>query len=332
MENKRKKLFEVSGFTVYEDSKLLLGNISDDEVFEGFKQPKTVKFDGTPVSCSAPFFCTDKLNPDYGFYDLGFEIDSEHYKYVNSDAEKVEKIKNLEENLLKPYLKKVKSFHNRETNKHESLTKNILLGDEVFYDSYRFDVTAGITLLAKNIEDRFKIYLLLLKKVVCPIDMQDSSEFANASLTITDLVSKVKNTQSRSKSIADANYYATSLIKEGKYDTLCQYFTYLGIKHYLTKESDEVQFQDFIQNNIINSDKYRTAFIDIKENKSIEEVAIYSALTEAIKKSTSSFEKHGNVYVYKDEDLGSDLKIIAKDLSTTTQESKLDLVKELLMK
>lgn len=330
MENERKKLFEVNGFTVYEDSKIKLDNKKDDEVFEGLKQPTTIKFDGTPVKCTAPFFTTNQLDPNDGYYDLGFEEDSIHYRFLSSDAERKERVKDLEKNLIEPFLKKNKKWVNKETKKQEVLNRTILLGDEEYYDQYSFEVVAGNTLLARNVEDRFKIYMLLLKKTVCPVEMQDSSEFAQSSLTITDLVSKVQKTQSRSKSIGDASYYLTSMIKDGKLDMLCSYFEYLGLRHFLSADSDEVQFQDFIQTNIINSDKYREAFLDTKENKTEDEIRIYSLLTKALKKSNVDFEKVGNVFIHKGEEVGSDLKIIAKDLSTTKEESKLDFVKDLM--
>lgn len=330
MAENRKKLFEVNGFTVYSDSKILLGNKKDDEVFDGFKQPTSVKFDGVPVTCIAPFICTNRLDANYGYYDLGFEEDSFHYRFLNSDAERSERVKNLKDNLIKPYVKKVRSFYNKETGKHEPLTENILKGDELYYDSYKFDVTAGTVLLAENVEDRFKIYLLLLTKTVCPVEMQDSSEFAKSTLTITDLVSKVKKNQSKSKSIADANYYITSMLRENKQDMLCAYFDYLGLRHFLSASSDEVQFQDYVQSNIINSDKFREAFLDIKANKTDDEVKIYSLLNKALKKSNIDFEKSGNVFLRNGEEVGSDLKIIAKELSTTKDKNKLDFVAELM--
>lgn len=329
MVKERKKLFEVNGFTVYEDSKISLDNKKDDTVFEGLKQPDTIKFAGVPVTCTAPFFNTDSLNPDNGFYDLGFEEDSYHYRFLSSDAERAERVKDLNKNVLEPYLKKNKKYVNTKTKTQEALNRTILLGDEDFYDQYSFTVTAGDTLLASNVDDRFKIYLLLLKGVVCPRDMQDSSEFAKASLTITDLVSKVQKNQSKSKSIADANYYASSMLREGKVKLLCAYFEYLGLRHFLTEDSDEVQFQDFIQTNIINSDKYREAFLDIKSNKTEDEVMIFSLLNKALKKSTIDFVKDGVNFLHKGEEMGTDLKLIAKDLATTKITAKLDFVAEL---
>lgn len=325
----RKKLFEVSGVSVYEDSRFLIGSKKDDIVFEGMKQLDTVKFKGTPISCSAPFFINNPSNPNSGFYDLGFEEDSEHYKYLQ-DFEAKDKVKEVVKNIVDPYLKRHKYFINKDTGKQEPLTKAIFYNGDSFYDQLNISVTDGDVLLASKIEDRFKIYILLLKKAVCPIELQHSSEFAKSSLTITDLVSKVKKSQTKSDSIFEATYHANKLLVEDRKDQLVDKLTYIGLKHFLTEESDKSQFRDYIQNNVVTRDSYREAFIDSFNNKTEEEIKLYSILQRALKKSSIPFMKQGNVYYYSENELGSDLKLIAKTLSEGKTEGSRDIVKNLL--
>lgn len=334
----RKKLFTIRGVDIYEDSKILIRSKNSDVLSTGLKQIEKRKFSGVPVTCTAPFYISDLNRPDLGFYDLGFESDSEHYKLGSVLEEELPShIKSLKDNVLTPYSKKIRTYLNKSTQRTEPLTTTILLNDPNFYDEFSFVVKENDTLVASNIEHRFYIYLLLLKGIICPYNKQDSSEFHKATLSFIDLAVQTKASETKNKSIINASFYLKKALIDKDKEHLLNVLDYLNIKHHLKSSTDEEQIQDFVKTNVIDKENNREAFIHVFENVDKEEVLIYSKITKEIKKASSDFNKVGNVYFYGQLELGSDLKVISKDLANVFKSKdskgnpKADIVKQLII-
>lgn len=314
----RKLLISINGFDVYEDSQFIVGD-KKDEIYHGkIKKPGTKKYPGAEEGC-APTFVTNTPTSAEGRYDLGLAEHSVFHKF-HSSTEKKERIRQIRENIIEPFCEdRGISFERFEYN-NEFLESS----------QAKFSFRAGDIFIASNPTDLFKLYLLLLRKKVCPTDKQSSSEYKDSVFTIWDTVAKktVQETQNSRKMELTATLY--NKIEKKEYKSLLDTFKYIGVKCYLSENSDKTQFIEFVSDNIINSPTQNERMFESFSVPAIE-IEIHALLAENFTKPNAKLTKKSNTFFWEDTELGTSLKNIAKDISKAKAEPYKTIRQELFI-
>lgn len=312
----RKLLFELNNFKIYEDSKFSLKNKKDSDAPLGLRKIGATKFPGTGEDIIAQY--VNERNSEYGVYDLGFEPSSIFYRY---NEDKVALAKSAKDNILKPYFERVKKTG-------ETLSDYI--NSESIYDKFFFHIDENSFFNMENPLDRFKFYILVLRKKVCPEGSESLSEFRNANYVAFDSVIKRKTAETDASEKLTVSFLAQQLIVENKKQILLNIFEWMKIPVSLTADSDNSQFSDMIVNSILENRDKREEFKSLCD-KDPKILQVYSSLNKSLKKTGSNFEKVGIDFYYKDTKLGTDLKNISEQLLSGKNKDYLNIVKELIL-
>lgn len=313
MGKERKLLYKLGDFEVYEDSRFKITHKRDDDAPKEFVEKGWSKLPGVGDSVTAPFVRSNS-HPDGGQYDLGFEETSIHYMYDSDNAKATASA--LVKNVLKPYAKQV------------NIAENILKGDLDFYDKYTFRFDEDDIFDMKFPEQRFNFYLMVRRGKIAHSSNYNSSEYSEAKFIAHDLIGerKQKDTLVRDKSKATKLF--TELI-ETKRGHLINIFDYIDATS-ISKEVDNDIIYEYFWDVVLPQTAARGKFLAACE-KDEDEIKLYCEIKSKLKKSSSGFEKIGEVIFYGDLELGTSIANAAEAINNSETTELKDLKKTLML-
>lgn len=313
MSKERKLLYKLGDFEVYEDSKFKIGHKRDDDAPKEFVEMGWSKLPGVGDSISAPFVKSNS-HPDGGQYDLGFEETSVHYKYKQDEAKTI--VANLVKNVLKPYAKQV------------NIPESTLRGDLAYYDKYTFRFDEDDIFDMTFPEQRFNFYLMILRGKIAHSSNYNSSEYSEAKFVAQDLIGERKHKDTVVREKAQATRIFTELI-ETKRSFLIDVFDYMD-SNSISKEVDNDIIYEYFWDVVLPQTDARGKFLAAYE-KSEEEIRLYSIVKSKLRKSSSGFEKIGEVIFYGDIELGTSIANAAEAINSSDNEDLKNLKKTLML-
>jgi hypothetical protein len=298
----KKKLFEVDGFEVYEDSIYVVNDKIDHDAPSGFLEKGTTRLPSSGVADT--FYCPFQPTGQNGkgIWDTGFYADSPCYERLDSTDKNII-VKAIKENILKPFaaLKggvDVLSHTNNE-----------------FWDLEKFKVYSGQVLNANNTTDRVTLYFALRHKKLCPKGKESSPLYRDTAYTVVDVNNDVKRKDEKVANMFASIKHFTTLLQNDR-SRLISMLEYMGIR--LSEGIEDTSlvsiFNEYLQSNESHVGRFNTLIEQTSTAEGQEMIEVYLKLKKAVYRGDVEKAKNGSLHLGEKE-LGGDLRVAAENIA-----------------
>lgn len=312
---KMEKLFEIDGFSVMADSIYTVMDKIDYNLNKGFIDAGVSKVPGTGDSASCPFDHASNV------YKHGFLENSPVYAYESDKNAVRSKVKELQENVLKPFLAK------------RGLKEEDLLSHKAnsFWDDYMVSFNDGTKFRTNNPDHVMALYIAILSGRLAPVGLEDKARYVDSCY----IVDSVETKRQRFSDTIKERYKAVSYIQNNIKDLnkLKALFLYSGedAEFLESEEATLVFFENIFKDNPSKIRSFNDTCLKYEEEDELKvEIELYRRLYNLKKENSPLLTVSKNEISYKGVVLGVDLKSSAKKFANTEDEELMKEVEALL--
>lgn len=298
----KKKLFEVDGFEVYDNSIYVVNDKIDHDAPSGFLEKGATRLPSNGVGDT--FYCPFQPSGQngQGIWDTGFYEDSPCYSSLDATSRAIV-VKAIKANIMKPYSSlrgglDVLSHTNND-----------------FWDLEKFKVYAGQVLNTNNTLDRVTLYFALRHKKLCPKGQESNPRYRDTAYTVVDVNKDVKRKDEKVANMFTSIQAFTTLLQSDK-PRLISILEYMGVRVSEDIEDSSLIsiFNEYLQENESHVGRFNTLIEQTSTNEGQELIQVYLKLKKALSRGNIEKAKNGALYL-KDLELGGDLRVAAENVS-----------------
>jgi len=315
---KKKLLFEIDGFEVYDNTVYTVKDKPDYDAPSGFVDRGITRLpsDGVDDTFTCNFASIEPGSSD-GLWDTGFYEGSRCYSKITDRALREAKVKNAVENVMEPY--------------NLNLGGGDRLGqskDNDFWDTKFFRVYTGQVFNTAVIQDRVSLYFALLTGHLTPEGQEGNSRFKKSTYVVLDINKNMKRKEEKALLQFEAISSFMGILKADK-NRMLSVLDYIGITTSEDiKESTLMgMFKQMIEEDESKLKLYNNLIEESETQEGRAKLEIYRELRSRFPGKGVTRSSNG-VYFYKDEEIGGDLKTAASNIATQKhfEEIKKDLI------
>lgn len=298
----KKKLFDVDGFEVYEDSIYVVNDKIDHDAPSGFLEKGATRLPSNGVADT--FYCPFQPSGQNGkgIWDTGFYEDSPCYSELDAKDRGIV-VKAIKANVMKPFA----ALKGGE----EALSHT----NNAFWDLEKFKVYAGQVLNTRNTLDRANLYFALRHKKLCPKGEESNPKYRETAYTVVDVNKDVKRKDEKIASLFAGIQSFTTCLQNDR-PRLISVLEYMGIR--LSEEVEDSSlvsiFNEYVQENESHVGRFNSLMEQTSTDAGQEMIQVYLKLKKAVSKGNVERAKNGSLHL-GDTELGGDLRVAAENIA-----------------
>jgi len=311
--NKADELFNVNGLSIKKDAVYKIENRLDLKAPSGYQKERSTKLPsadtGNTIYC--PF--------DNGVWDTGLYAFSPCYRGESDSTATTEKLKMLQEYVVKPY--------ERKTGIEGILEQK----NDTFWNDYKVELWAGKYFNTSEPDDMLQLYLAMMAGELAPENDGGNPKYNQADFVIIDKAKERTLKTRKAVTNIDAIISFGALLSENpqKLSNILRYVGVANITDKIDGTTMKTMFHTWIERDERNAEIFGE-LIDKCEDKKFEEmVYLHSTLKKTAESGKLSKNSIGD-YVYNGVSLGKDLKAVAKNLVQNSElsDTKAQIIEE----
>lgn len=319
MSKDKKLLFEVDGYSIYDDTTYTVKDKTDYDAPSGYQERGVTRLpsDGVGDTFTCGFSSVSPGSND-GLWDTGFYESSRCYMSEKDSTVVKSRLKNAVDNVMKPYAAMLGG--------NEKLNQS---SDNKFWQEKLFNVHTGRVYNTSKIEDRVELYFALMTNHLTPEGQEGDHKFSKSTYVILDINKGMKRKDEKAMMEFEAISSFMKLLKTDP-TRIRAVLDYIGMT-----TSDSVSdstmmsmFKDLITEDESKLKLYLGLIEESESDQGRDKLEIYRLLKQKFPKGGVTRSGNG-VYFYQDEEIGGDLKTAASNIATQKQFD--DIKKELLL-
>jgi hypothetical protein len=315
--NEKELLFEVEGVKIFKGSIYICKHKEDLSAPTGFQEKGTTKLpsDGADNSFQCGYFAFSETE---GVWDTGLHEYSQCYGSLSEEVAK-EKVKLLQENLVKPY------------EKHRGKVGLLAHTNDEFWSKHMFKISADKVFNTNNPEDLLTLYMGLLTRELTPKGQEGNSKYRDSAFVLVDETQNLKKKDERSSNMFEAIGVFEELLKTDR-QKLLDIFSYMNIV--VSPDIEDGAFRSMVREYFDqitgkNVDVFMMNVEEANTDFGRDRLAIFVKLKEALKRGNTVTANPNNILYYNETEIGPDLRSAAHNIAKTKEFESIK--KELLL-
>lgn len=316
MNKDKQVLIEINGLEIKTNSVYKVTNKPDPNAPTGFVREGTTKLPSEGIGNTVParFEVTNKAKGT-GVFDTGLYFESPCYATQDRDSVS-NKVAILNKAIVTPYEQK----NGRGTLDH---------ANEDFWKDFGVDLFEGRYFVTSNVDDLLELYIAMTGYELTPKGLEGDPKFNESQFCIEDkeVVRNIKDTRANNIVECLTNYGTLLNTNPTTLKNIFRYIRLIGISDDIDNITLNSLFYEWLNKSDDNPLNFKAVY-ELSQNKDTADIVnLYVIVNKLVNKGIVTRGFGGN-YVYKGEELGADLKIVAKNLNSKKefQEIKIELL------
>ena len=302
MSDVKETLIKINGLSIKEDSIYKITNKPDPTAPSGYVKEGTKKLPSMGIGNTEPCpFHTTNKNKGEGVFDTGLYVSSPCYAGKNKDDVR-SIVAKLQEIIVKPYEEKfgegVLSHKNTE-----------------FWNSFGVDVYEGRFFVTSKETDLLDLYIAMRAYAITPKEELGNPKFRDSDYCVEDKA-KVQNIKAERSNLlmSSIGSFTTMLGSDrSKLLNMLRYLGILGVADDIDDTTLNSMFFEWLNRDLNNPKSFKTVLDLARDKKTKDVVDLFVICSRLATKKV--LERESGYYYYNGENLGADLKTVAKNLN-----------------
>jgi len=300
-------IIEIDGFKIKTNSLYKIKNKPDADAPSGLKKEGTTKIPSEEVEDIVPgskFIQTNpKGDPSEGIWDTGLYEESFCYHTWDKDRA-VSQVESLKKYIIEPYGNK---YGGKDKLEHI---------DDNYWGNKSVSLKAKKVFNTAKIDDLLDLYLVIKNGSLTPVGQEGNPAYNNSNYVVVDNDQNTEYQKEMVNSEMDAMVSFAMLLTKSKEELVnVLFYRELTVNDKLPDSTLKFTFKEWLNKDIQNAVNFNK-FIESynSDDKIKEKVTLYRILKNLHKKESRVKKHSGGKFLYKDTEIGEDLKQAAENI------------------
>lgn len=319
MSEKKKLLFAIDGFEVYDNTIYTTKDKADYDAPSGFQERGVTRLPsdgvGDMFTCR---FASVSPGSSAGLWDTGFYESSRCYASENDPTVVKSRLKSAVDNVMKPYAAMLGGS--------DVLSQ---AAENEYWRDKLFKVYTGQVFNTQKIEDRVELYFALMTGHLTPEGQEGDHKYSKSTYVVIDINKGMKRKDEKAAMEFEAIESFMKLLTVDK-TRVRAVLDYIGLttSDSVSKPTMMSMFKDLIEQDESKLKLYNSLIRESETEEGRAKLEVYRVLKQKYPQGGVTKSLNG-VYFYQGEEIGGDLKTAASNIAT--QKHFEEIKKELIL-